>query len=32
MNGEAERMTNFNWIKARADCSLAHVFKQLELG
>jgi hypothetical protein len=32
MNGEAERMTNFNWIKARADCSLAQVFKQLELG
>ena len=32
MNGEAERMTNFNWIKARADCLLAQVFKQLELG
>jgi hypothetical protein len=32
MNGETERMTNFNWIKARADCSLAQVLRQLELG
>jgi hypothetical protein len=32
MNGEAKRVTNFNWIKARADCSLAQIFKQLELG
>jgi hypothetical protein len=28
----ASKSTNFNWIKARADCSVAQVFKQLELG
>ena len=28
----ASKATNFNWIKARADCSVAQVFKQLELG
>jgi hypothetical protein len=32
MNGEGKKVTNFNWIKAKADCSLAQVFKQLELG
>lgn len=28
----ASKATNLNWIKARADCSVAQVFKQLELG
>lgn len=32
MDGEAERMANFNWIKARAECSLTQVLRQLELG
>jgi hypothetical protein len=32
VNGNPDTMENFDWVGARANCSLAQVFKQLELG
>jgi hypothetical protein len=32
MNGKTDMPENFNWVKARADCSLAQMFKKLEFG
>jgi hypothetical protein len=32
MSDKPDTMATFDWVKARAYCSLAHVFKQLELG
>lgn len=32
MNGKIDMPERFNWVKARADCSLAQMFKKLEFG
>jgi len=32
VNGKTDIPSNFDWVKARADCSPAQVFKELEFG